>query len=647
MGAAKNILVVEDERIVARDIQRSLSDLGYDVPATAATAEQAIALASNRCPDLVLMDIRIKGTRDGIETAEILRERFNVPIVYLTAYADATTVERAKRTEPLAYLLKPVKPNELRSAVELALYRHEMERRLRDREHWLATTLRSIGDAVISTDPEGRINYMNPVAETLTGHRLESALGRASRDVLRLVDGRSREPIEDPLEQALRVKRTINVEGTLTSPERGAQTVTDRTSPIIDDRGRILGAVMVFRDVSEQKRLQRRLELADRLASVGAMAAGVAQEVNTPLSVILANVVFALGELKEYKNQHAPGGAGERAQWTAAVETALKQAQTGAERVKRIVADMQAFCRTDPGKADKIDVHQVLERAVDAVACELPPRLRLVKELGAIPAVEAGAVRLGQVFVNILLNAAQAMQVARAGDHELKIATRTDDAGRAVIEVSDTGVGMPPEVLIRAFEPFFTTKDVGQGTGLGLSICHGIVKSLGGEIELESDPARGTLVRVVLPAAPPPAIAAQVSEARRGHVLVVDDEPMFRTALRRLLGEEHALTCPKTSPEALALIDGGMCFDLILCDVTMPELSGVELHQRLLARHPDQARRMVFLTGGALSPEALEFTRTVPNRKVEKPFDSQQLRRLVQELLGEYGIIHREEKAAR
>src|SRR3954469_24655646 len=160
---SRHVLVVEDERVVAKDLQRTLTNLGYEVPVTVATADDAIRAAAERCPDLVLMDIRIKGARDGIETAEIWKSRFDVPVVYLTAYADQQTVSRAKLTEPHAYLLKPVKVDELRTAVEIAIYKHEMERRHRERERWFATTLRSIGDAVISTDASGCITLMNPM----------------------------------------------------------------------------------------------------------------------------------------------------------------------------------------------------------------------------------------------------------------------------------------------------------------------------------------------------------------------------------------------------------------------------------------------------------------------------------------------------
>ncbi|HSY38506.1 MAG TPA: response regulator, partial [Polyangia bacterium] len=238
---SKTILVVEDERVVARDIQRSLVDLGYQVPATASSAEQAIRLASERCPDLVLMDIRIKGERDGIEAATILRKRFDVPIVYLTAYADEATVERAKLTQPFGYLMKPVKTYELRSAVEIALFKHEMDKQLRDRERWLATTMRSIGDAIISTDAAGRINYMNPVAEALTGWSAEQAFGRMSEEVLRLErDDRGRTPMANPLQVVLDEGRPLNVDGILVHAAGPDCFISDSARPILGDGGSVL-----------------------------------------------------------------------------------------------------------------------------------------------------------------------------------------------------------------------------------------------------------------------------------------------------------------------------------------------------------------------------------------------------------------------
>jgi len=630
MGDRKHILVVEDERVVARDIQRSLTDLGYEVPATAATGDQAIGLVAARCPDLVLMDIRIKGNRDGIETARILRERFDVPVVYLTAYADAPTVERAKATGPLGYLLKPVKALELRSTVELALYKHETDRRMREREHWLAATLRSIGDAVISTDADGRVDYMNPIAEALTGEPLAGALGRPCRDVLQLVDERTLEVMENPMEQALRAGETVHVDGVLSALAGDGRLVSDSTAPIVDDRGRILGSVMVFRDVSEKRRIARELDLAERLATVGTMAASIAYELNNPLAVVVANLALAVDEVRRH--------LGEAASWTGPVERALEEAARGAADVTRIAADLGAFSRSDRGDAAVIDVCEVIERSLELAAGDIGSGAEVVVELGAVPDVEADPTRLLRVVSNLVTNAAQAM----APGGRLTIVSRTDAAGRAVIEVADTGCGMSAEVRRRAFEPFFTTRENGGTRGLGLAICHGIVASLGGEIELESEPGVGTTARVVLPAACATAPACEVPpppsrSSTRGSILVVDDQPLVLSAIERVLGGEQALTCSGTAREALELIERGTCFDLILCDLMMPDMNGVDLHRELLARHPDQARRMVFLTGGAFTPETLEFIRSVPNRRAEKPFDPSALRGLVRQVLDEYG----------
>jgi two-component system cell cycle sensor histidine kinase/response regulator CckA len=634
----KTILVVEDERVVARDIQRSLVDLGYKVPSTAASSEQAIRLASEHCPDLVLMDIRIKGERDGIDTATILRERFDVPIVYLTAYADENTVQRAKLTQPFGYLMKPVKTYELRSAVEIALFKHEMDKQLRDRERWLAVTMRSIGDAIISTDAAGRINYMNPIAESLTGWTAEQALGHMSEEVLRLVrDDRARTPMVNPLQVALDQGRSLNVDGVLVRATAHDRYISDSTAPIVDDGGSVLGAVMVFRDVSEKRQLQRQLELADRLGSVATMTAGLAHEVNNPLTFILSNISFVLEEVR----RRTPGsGATDNGPWLKEAEAALVDAEEGTRRIAKIVGDLKAFTRPATEAAESADLNEVLNWSLEVAGHELVARGCVVRQFGDVPLVNGSAARLGQVFVNLLINAAHSLDFALRDTNEITLTSRTDGQGRAVAEIRDTGCGMTREVMDNIFEPFFTTKPLGQGTGLGLSVSHGIVESFGGTITFESEPGRGTLVRVVLPAgrskrakAPPPVPIP--APGRRGYLMVVEEEPLVRSALRRVLGSQHAITCPRTDAEALALITGGMRFDLILCDLPSPEVGDLFFYDEILRRDPDQARRIIFLTGGTIPPGMLEFLSSIPNRRLGKPCDMQDIRRTVNELLAE------------
>jgi two-component system cell cycle sensor histidine kinase/response regulator CckA len=636
---SRHVLVVEDERVVAKDLQRTLTNLGYEVPVTVATADDAIRAAADRCPDLVLMDIRIKGARDGIETAEILKTQFDVPVVYLTAYADQQTVARAKLTEPHAYLLKPVKVDELRTAVEIAIYKHEMERRHRERERWFATTLRSIGDAVISTDASGCITLMNPMAETMTGFQTSEVRGKRLGEIMRLVDETTQEAVEDPVAQVLRAGKMMHVRGAIVARSGEQRIVADSAAPILDEVGRLLGVVVVFRDVSESRRLERRLEFAERLASLGTLAAGVAHELNNPLSFVVANVDFALKELKRAEPQL------KSLPWLEDVLHALSEAQIGVDRVTQIVSELRSFARPATVPFGRVDVNRVLSAALDMVAHQLG-RVRVTTTYNTVPAVLANETRLGQVFMNLLLNAGQAV-AAKDAIGEIYLRTGVTDDGQIVIEVRDDGCGMAPDVLKRIFDPFFTTKEPGRGTGLGLAVCHGVVTSLGGDIEVKSKVGGGTQFFVTLPPAPPEATATLAPPdaplpASAARVLVVDDEPLVRNTLSRMLARDYRITVAHDAQDALAMISRGDRFDLILSDVSMAGMTGIELHDALQLTHSDQSQRMVFLSGGAFSGETIDFLTNMSHRHLEKPFALSQLRALIHEQLERLGRCQRD-----
>jgi len=636
---SRHVLVVEDERVVAKDLQRTLINLGYEVPITVATADDAIRAASERTPDLVLMDIRIKGARDGIETAEILKSQFDVPVVYLTAYADRQTVARAKLTEPHAYLLKPVKVDELRTAVEIAIYKHDMERRHRERERWFATTLRSIGDAVISTDAEGCITLMNPMAESMTGFQTSEVRGKRLSEILRLVDETTQEAVEDPVAQVLRAGKVLHVRGAIVARAGEQRIIADSAAPILDEAGKLLGVVVVFRDVSESRRLERRLEFAERLASVGTLAAGVAHEINNPLSFVVANVDFALRELKRAEAELAG------LPWLEEVVRALSEAQIGVDRVTTIVSELRSFARPPSAPFGRVDVNRALNSALDMVAHQLG-RVRVTTTYNTVSSVLANETRLGQVFMNLLANAGQAV-TARGDLGEIYLRTGMTDDGQVVIEVRDDGCGMAPEVVKRIFDPFFTTKEPGRGTGLGLVVCHGVVTSLGGDIEVKSKVGEGTTFFVTLPAAPPEAtMNASTPEASPSgsavRVLLVDDEPLVRNTLSRMLARDYRIAVAHNAADALAMISRGDRFDVILSDVSMAGMTGIELHDTLAKTHADQAQRMVFLSGGAFTGDAIDFLRQMSQRHLEKPFALSQLRGLIQEQLTRLGRCARE-----
>jgi len=249
------ILVVEDERIVGKDIERRLKDLGYRVAGVASTGEKTIERVKESVPDLILMDIRLKGSMDGIEAAEVIRKEFDIPVVYLTAYADEATLERAKVTEPFGYILKPFNERDLHSTIEMALYKHKMEKRLTENEAWLSTTLRSIGDGVITTDTEGIVNFLNPAAEALTGLSREDAIGRPFNDLCsvleeglqNLPENYIRKTMEEGVGTASFIHSTLMVRNGRRIP------VDNSVAPIRSAKGDVTGAVLVFRDVTERK----------------------------------------------------------------------------------------------------------------------------------------------------------------------------------------------------------------------------------------------------------------------------------------------------------------------------------------------------------------------------------------------------------
>ena len=251
----------------------------------------------------------------------------------------------------------------------------------------------------------------------------------------------------------------------------------------------------IGRDVTERKNIETRLMVSDRMASVGSLAAGVAHEINNPLAFVLANLDFAAKQLDELAASGVPESR------LAELRSVVGDAREGADRVRSIVRDLKTFSRSDEPKVGPVDLHRVLDSCCSMAWNEIRHRARLEKsyQRGIHHALGTES-RLSQIFLNLLVNAAQAIPEGEASANVIRVTTGALDDGRLWVSVSDTGPGMAPEVLCRIFEPFFTTKPVGVGTGLGLSICHGIVQGLGGEIRVESEPGKGTSFHVVLPA---------------------------------------------------------------------------------------------------------------------------------------------------
>jgi signal transduction histidine kinase/CheY-like chemotaxis protein len=389
----------------------------------------------------------------------------------------------------------------------------------------------------------------------------------------------------------------------------------------------LLGAERI-RLEREQERMRLELIHIKKLESIGTLAAGVAHEISNPLGYIAANLDYVAARLDRL---HDPCVVRE-------IRRATMEAQLGADRVRRIVTDLKRFARRETSEPGPTDLRAVLDTAISMAWNEIRHRARLVRDYGPPVLVVADDDRLVQVFLNLLLNAAQAIEDGQRDENEIRVRTRQEGAELS-IEIQDSGGGISPESLAAVFDPFFTTKPVGVGTGLGLSICHSIVTSLGGTIQVESARGRGSTFRVRLPVHTQATRGCEVARRtvelpRRARILLIDDEPFFINAVTRLLEGEHDVRGLTSGREALQLLDAGESFDLILCDLMMSEMSGIEFHAELARRAPERAARMVFMTGGAFTARARSFLQATTNRCVEKPLDLETIDELIVEQFG-------------
>ena len=498
------------------------------------------------------------------------------------------------------------------------------ERRATEHAALLDALIQGAPDYVAHLDLDGMIRLMN---RPLFEHPSTGVIGT---NIFNYPAGDHATALRKALAQIEQTGEPQGFEASVFRPDGSQVWYSTRIGPI-KENGKVTGAVLVSRDVSDKKQTEMHLMLSDRMASVGTLAAGVAHEINNPLASVIANIDMALQDVVTL---------GETSKLPPDLTDELKDARTAADRVREIVRDLKIFSRGDEDRHGPVDVEHVLESTLRMAWNELRHRAKLVKHYTKVPPVDAHESRLGQVFLNLIVNAAHAIPPGNYDANEIRIATSIDTAGRVVIDIRDSGTGIPPEVRPRLFTPFFSTKPVGVGTGLGLAISHRIITQFGGTITYDTEVGKGTEFHIVLPVAGGAAapretqkIWSRTPAVRRGNILVIDNEESLAQAIRRFLGVEHNVTAVYRARDALDLLELGTRYDVVLCDLMMPQITGMELHGEVLRIDPAQASRIVFLTGGAFAPSAREFLTTTTNRRIEKPFDLKEVRRLVNELI--------------
>jgi len=631
----KQILIVEDEGIIAADIQNRLERLGYTVPTIARSGEEALHFARSTPFDLVLMDIRLKGDMDGITTAQALKGVLQTPVVYITAHADEDTINRATRTEPFGYILKPIRDSELRSAVQISIHKHEMERRLRTSEAWLSTTLQSIGEGVIATDTNNEVVFMNPLAEQLTGWSAKDAHGRQLMEVLALFDEFTGAPSENP------AVRLLPRQGAPAPPPRG-YTLTSRSgaSTVVElscfenRPDEPLGAILVLRDISARRELESRVMQSQRMEAIANLAAGLAHDFNNQLTVVLG----CAEELCESL-------AGESLERSLEIKNAASLATS-------ITSQLLTLSRHETVRQEVLNINEVIVEMQPAISYTLGKTRILTTTLGPhVGRVRADRGQLKQVLLNLALNARDAMP----GGGELRMETRNAEVQPGThaallcppgpyvrLLVSDSGEGMDKATLAHIFEPFFTTKKPGFGTGLGLSMVHSIVVQSGGYITAASELWKGTAFEILLPRVGDFQKVRDIGSLEEGApggdatptVLLVEDEDNVRRVMHKYFEQEgYQLLEARDGEEAQIIAERyEEPIHILVTDVVMPGISGPQLADRLAPLRPGM--KVLFVSGYA--HDSLEENWVVDWQMnfLPKPFSASELLGRVRELLG-------------
>jgi PAS domain S-box-containing protein len=633
-GTPLRVLLVEDTEDDAALVLRQLERAGFDTSYERVQTKDTLRNALEQPWELILCDYTMPEL-DAPTAIAIVRELgLDTPLIVVSGTIGEETAVEVMRVGANDYLLKgnlrrlgPAVTRELRDARERAERRHAEAARREAEESFRAIIERSPDLVLVHRDE--KIAYANPALLRHLGIGEASAIVGEDLSAIVCPDDSGRRPKvepDTPVEQRWRKKNgdTIPVEVVrLSASFEGAPAVVE-----------------IARDITERKHIATAMIEMDRMAAIGILAAGVAHEINNPLAYVLANLEYVTSEVETLIAEIPKASNARLEPRVTDLRQAVADMSHGARRVRDIVQDLRTFSRSDEDKVAMIDVRHVLDSSIRMATVQIRHRAKVIKAYADVPLVLANESRLGQVFLNLVINAAQAVPDGALDMNKITLETRFED-GAIVVAVSDTGVGIAPETLPRIFEPFFTTKPVGQGTGLGLAICRRIVRAIGGDIGVESTPGRGTTFTVRLPPADPGALKRPRSDAarapapasRRGRVLCVDDEPAIGIALRRLLLADHDVVVVTSAVAARERILEGEPYDVILCDLMMPGMSGMELHAELGKHAPELAQRMVFLTGAAFTQQAHDFLDRVPNARLEKPVDIDDLRTTITELL--------------
>ncbi len=634
MGLKHKVMIVEDNYVVSRDIQEMLHELGYGVSSMTDTGTEAVQLAGKSHPDIILMDIKLKGNMDGIEASKLIHEYYNIPVIYITGYADDYTLQRAKTTEPSGYILKPIKKEDLHTTIEMALYKHKVEGFLRGREELLASTLKSISDGVVTTNEKGFITFMNPIAESILGCSQEEVLGKSFDSAVNVREVTTEKEVETPVKKVIHEKKKTEYENhRLIFRNNPGISISMAISPVTDDKGKISGTIVIIKDVTKQRRLQDELLKAQRLESLASLADTIGHEFNNLLTVIMGNIEL----IKQGGN--IKGDA----------LTDIEEAELAAQKAKDLAKKLLSFSKLGECVKKLVSVGPIIRSTVQSITsttqihCDVSVPNYLWQS-------EIDETQISHVLYSVIRKAYQLSEkhgIVRVSAENVPVEDSSDlpvEPGNYVkIEVREFDTPIPSQEIRTVFDLKLTANGTPENE-VELATSYSIVKNHGGYISVDSAANEGTIFSIYFPAKEPKPAEEQKpaqpkKQAGKRRVLVMDDQQLVRIIAGKILNHfgfevEFARHGGEAVEKYRAAIDSANPFDCVILDLTVEfGMGGKEAIKKILELDPNV--RAIVSTGYTNDPIKYNYGAYGFKGYIMKPYEFSEINKVVREVMNE------------